>query len=90
MAEWSKALDPRSRGHGFDSRCRSCVKALGKLWNPQCLRLPSRNGYLVEREKIIVNGMKPLPLYAAWLYPPPGDEAVYICTSEFQNQGRSL
>ena len=31
---------------------------------------PSSNGYLVEREKNVVNGIKPLPLYATWLYSP--------------------
>ena len=64
------------------------VKVLGKLLTPHCLGPPSRNGYLVERKKNVVNGIKPLPLYAAWLHSPQGDEAVYICTSEFHNQGR--
>ena len=64
------------------------VKVLGKLLTPYRLCPPSSNGYLVEREKSFVNDLKPLPLYVACLHSPQGDEAVYVCTCEFRNQGR--
>ena len=53
--------------------CRS----LGQDLNPHRLWSPSSNGYLVEREKNVVNGIEPLPLYAAWLHSPQGDKTVY-------------
>ena len=39
---------------------------------------PISNGYLVKQEKIVVNGIKLLPLYAAWLHSPRGYETVYL------------
>ena len=64
------------------------VKVLGRLLTPHCLCPPSSNGYMVEREKNVVGGIKLLPLYAAWLHSPRGDEEVYLCTCQFHNQGR--
>jgi len=64
------------------------AKIIGKLLTPHYLCPPSSNGDLVEREKNVVNGTKPLPLYAAWLQSPQGDGAVYQYTCEFYNQGR--
>ena len=38
----------RIKGPKFDSRCWSCVKALGKLLIPHCFGLLSRDGYPTE------------------------------------------
>ena len=42
--------------------------SLGQALNPHCLWSPSSNGCLVERGKNVVNGIKLLALYAAWLH----------------------
>ena len=64
------------------------AKLLFKLLTPHYLCPPTSNGYLVESEESIGNDIKPLPLYVPRLYSPQGDNAMYLCASEFLNQGR--
>ena len=53
-------------------------KVLGKLLTPHYPCPPCSSGYLVEHDKNVVNGVKLLPLYAAWLHSPEGDKAVFL------------
>ena len=74
-AQWlrRRTLGPYDdKGSGFDSH--NWGKVPGRHLTQRCLYPPSSNGYLVEREKNGVNGIKPLPLYAAWLHSPQGDD----------------
>ena len=79
VAEWLRRRTRDLEVWGSIPVAPVMCRSLGQALNPHRLWSPSSNGYLVEREKNVVNGIKPSPLYAAWLHSPQGDETVYVC-----------
>ena len=86
VAEWLKRMTRDLGVWGSIPAALVMCRSLGQALNPHRLWPPSSNGYLVEREKNVVNGIKPLPLYAAWSAFSSGEMRQYTC--EFHNQGR--
>ena len=79
-----RVLDSRSEGLELDSHCWSCVEVSGKPLIPYRHCPPSSDGYLVDKNWKIVNGIN-CRKYAEF---PPEEMRLY--KREFQYQGCNL
>ena len=82
-------LDPRSRGHGFDSHHPSCLEVSGKLAILHCHWLCTSNGYLPEQAKMTSKWLKLTAylndVFAASHQNTQGDKVI-ILTHTYQNK----